>query len=185
MGARGRVHDAVQNVAPDLMDWSRNVLGDLEKRIKWTRKALENCRRGPMNGVTVGRMDLLKSKLDRLEEKNIYWRQRAKVHWLERGDRNTKFFHQYASDRKRRSQVRRIVLDDGRVVEEGEDMKGVITNFYKDLFSSSAGANTNDLLQHVATKVTPAMNLELLKEFSDEEIKDGLNGIGNPEGSRL
>lgn len=32
-------------MAGDLTDWSRNVLGDLEKRIKKVKKELEACRR--------------------------------------------------------------------------------------------------------------------------------------------
>lgn len=39
MGARsGQVCGAVQNVALDLADWSKNVLGDLEKRIKTQKR---------------------------------------------------------------------------------------------------------------------------------------------------
>ncbi len=37
----GRVADAVRDVAGDLWDWSRNILGDLEKRIKKVKKDLE------------------------------------------------------------------------------------------------------------------------------------------------
>ena len=36
----GKVCEALQDIALDLQDWSRNVLGVLEKRIKKTRKAL-------------------------------------------------------------------------------------------------------------------------------------------------
>ena len=51
------------------------MLGDLEKRIKVARRTLEECRRGPVTGSTPGRLDLLKYKLERLEEQmNIYWR---------------------------------------------------------------------------------------------------------------
>jgi hypothetical protein len=64
--------------------------------------------------------EILKFKLEKLEEKrNLYWRQRAKVHWLEKGDRNTRFFHQYASEWKRRSHINKLVKDDGVLVEEG------------------------------------------------------------------
>jgi hypothetical protein len=40
------VAGAVKNVAADLLDSSKNTLGDLEKRIKHTKKALEACWRG-------------------------------------------------------------------------------------------------------------------------------------------
>ena len=125
-------------------------------------------------------MELLKFKLERLEEqRNLYWRQRAKVHWLDKGDRNTIFFHQYAIERKRRSRIRRIVLDDGRVMEEDGDLLGVVTDFYRDLFTSHAGGDTDELLRCIDARVTPEMNDILLKEFSDEEIKQGLDSIGN------
>ena len=63
-------------MAQELVDWSRNVLGDLEKRIKRTRRLLEECRRGAINSQGVVREEILKFKLHRLEEqKNMYWRQ--------------------------------------------------------------------------------------------------------------
>lgn len=76
--------------------------------------------------------------------------------------------------------MRRIVLDDGRVVEDEMEIVGAVTNFYSDLFSSHAGNNNgDDLLRCVGNKVTPEMNDMLMQEFSDEEIKQGLDGIGN------
>ena len=46
-----------------------------------------------MNADSVAREELLRFKLEKLEEKrNTYWRQSAKVHWLDKGDRNTRFF---------------------------------------------------------------------------------------------
>lgn len=56
----GNVKDAVKMVAKDLTDWSRNVLGDLEKRIKRVRKDLEECRRKPICSRSVDREDILK-----------------------------------------------------------------------------------------------------------------------------
>lgn len=61
----------------------------------------------------------MKYKLEKLEEqKDIYWRQRAHVHWLKNGDRNTRYFHEFASER-RRSRIRKLVKEDGGV-ETGE-----------------------------------------------------------------
>lgn len=99
------------------------------------------------------------------------------MHWLENGDRITNFFHQYASER--RGRVSRIVPDDGRAVDDEGEMLGVVSNFYKDLSASNVGNSDDELLRHVIAKVTPAMNEGLLREFTDEEIKQGLDGIGD------
>ena len=37
----GTAVDAVKEVGAELWDWSKNILGDLEKRIKRAKKALE------------------------------------------------------------------------------------------------------------------------------------------------
>lgn len=41
----GSVVNVVRVVAGDMGEWSRNILGNLEKRIKGARRKLEQCRR--------------------------------------------------------------------------------------------------------------------------------------------
>ena len=65
------------------------------------------------------------------------------------------------------------------MMEEERDMLAAVTSFYRDLFTSHAGGGTEELLQCIDARVTPVMNDILLKEFSDEEIKQGLDNIGN------
>lgn len=82
MGTRaGTVAATINDVAGDLWDWSRNVLGDLEKRLKQVRKAVEACRKSSLSQHNVAREEILKYMLERLEEqRELYWRQRAKVY---------------------------------------------------------------------------------------------------------
>jgi hypothetical protein len=151
----------------------------LEKSIKRTRKALEECRRRVVSSESVGREELLKLKLEKLEEKkNIYWHQRAKVHWLDKGDRSTRFFHQYASERRRRNRINKLVKEDGVVVEEGA-IKNLISNFYKSLFTATAGSRMEDLMMQIPPKVSEEMNNSLLRPFTAEEVKGGLDAIGD------
>ena len=64
----GTVVDAVKEVGAELWDWSKNILGDLEKRIKRAKKALEECRRSITNDRNVAREGILRYKLEKLEE---------------------------------------------------------------------------------------------------------------------
>ena len=72
--ARGEnVGEALKRVASVLGVWGGNVLGRLEKTIKRTKKALEECRRRAISDASVRREELLKLKLEKLEEKkNLY-----------------------------------------------------------------------------------------------------------------
>ena len=58
----------VKGVLKDLVYWSRNVLGDLGKRMHRTKKELEAVRRKNICEDHVRREQLLRFKLSRLEE---------------------------------------------------------------------------------------------------------------------
>jgi len=61
---------------------------------------------------------------------------RANVHWLAEGDKNTKFFHQRASNRRRRNQIDRVIGPNGEVVDKTEDIARVAVDLFSVLFSS-------------------------------------------------
>ena len=63
-----------------------------------------------------------------------------------------------------------------------EDSKGIhnlMTNFYNSLFQSSAGSWFNELMHCVPNRVTAMMNEELVKEYTEEEVKLALDSIGD------
>jgi hypothetical protein len=41
-----------------------------------------------------------------LERDEIYWAQRSRANWLQHGDRNTSFFHNYASARRKKNSIK-------------------------------------------------------------------------------
>jgi hypothetical protein len=170
-----------KKVLGELWSWDKNVLGDLEKRISRVKRELENCRRRSIWQEQVNREIILRYKLERLQDQlHVYWKQRAHTSWLTKGDRNTKFFHAYASERKRRNYVRRLIDDSGGVVE-GKHLKMFITNQYQNLFSSQAGdhVQVNAVLNCVRRRVTQDMNEMLLAPFTGEEVRVALESIGD------
>ncbi|XP_074327069.1 uncharacterized protein LOC141665009 [Apium graveolens] len=60
--------------------------------------------------------------LNLLEKQEIYWKQCAKQFWLREGDQNTRFFHKYASIRRKNNQLARIKGDDGNWKETKEEI---------------------------------------------------------------
>ena len=70
------VAGAVKRVMKELVDWSRNIPGDLEKRIHRVEKELEAERRKSTSEEQVRREQILRFKLSRLEEQlETYWEQ--------------------------------------------------------------------------------------------------------------
>ncbi|XP_057453198.1 uncharacterized protein LOC130745070 [Lotus japonicus] len=50
-----------------------------------------------------------------LEQEEVWWGQRSRASWLKHGDRNSRFFHQKASQGKKRNMIELIKDDRGRV----------------------------------------------------------------------
>jgi hypothetical protein len=172
----------MRGVAASLGDWSSNVLGDLGKRVKKAKKDLEVCRRQPISDASVRREAVLSFKAERLEEQlDLYWRQRAHVNWLEKGDRNTAFFHHYCLERKKNNRIGNLRREEGSLVEDEVEKRSFITNYFLQLFKSGpmSTGDTQQLLDVVAPCITGEMNEHLMKEFTPDEIKLAVDSIGD------
>lgn len=58
-------------------------------------------------------------------------------------------------------------------------MKDVVTNYFLNLFTSHAGTRTEELLGHTDPRVTPQMNALLGEAFTEKEVVDALQSIGD------
>ncbi|KAE8813206.1 LRR receptor-like serine/threonine-protein kinase FLS2 [Hordeum vulgare] len=141
------IKNRLAEVMGALSNWNREVLGDLRKRIKKIKSELEAIRKEPISDHQVRKEQTLSFKLERLEEQeNLVWRQRAHANWLTIGDRNTRYFHVYASERKKQNSITRLKREDGVVVEDVEGIKSLITNYFTSLFTPMAGADASNIL---------------------------------------
>jgi hypothetical protein len=178
--------DTLAVMHSDLHEWDRRVLKGPKKRINKLKTELEELRRGPMSDEALGRQQEILTKLENLfEQEEVTWLQRGRANWLRHGDRNTSFFHHFASERKKRNLIKRLVNDNGDIIEGNIDLATFISGYFGDLFTSDTGDPDQGLLSKVKHKVTPVMNETLLAPFSEEEVKRALFGIGDMhEGTR-
>ncbi|XP_074346844.1 uncharacterized protein LOC141685649 [Apium graveolens] len=71
-----------------------------------------------------------------LEKKEIFWRQRAKQYWLRDGEKNTTFFHKFASTRKEHNKIQKLQNEAGEWQETEADIQEVITAYFRNMFYS-------------------------------------------------
>jgi hypothetical protein len=137
----------LKSVSGDLHTWSREVLGGMQKRIKKLKAELEDCRKQALSQNMVHKEHVIWFKLGRLEEQlDVYWRQRAHIQWLEKGDRNTHYFHSCASERKKKNTIHKLKGEDGVMVEDEEGLKALVTNYFVSLFTPMPGIDIRHAL---------------------------------------
>ena len=96
----------------------------------------------------------------------IMWRQRARIEWLSSGDKNTRFFHLRASPRRKKNMIRALENSLGVMVDDPTELTSMTTAFYEQLYTSKGVQGIEEVLQHVARKVTVAMNYDLCAPYT-------------------
>ena len=97
---------------------------------------------------------------------------------MKHGDRNTKFFHSKATQRRKKNHINGIQNAHGQWVEELEEVVEVATDYFNNLFSVGKADQMEECLNTVPIKVTDNMQEVLLGEFIAEEVKVGLFHMG-------
>lgn len=106
--------DRTKAVHADLHDWDRNVLKSPKKRIRKLKKELEKLRLGPNTLESRARLREVQVLLENLmDQEELYWIQRGRANWLLHGDRNTSYFHNAATTRKKRNQIKKLLDESG------------------------------------------------------------------------
>ncbi|XP_019186519.1 PREDICTED: uncharacterized protein LOC109181223 [Ipomoea nil] len=130
--------------------------------------------RGCTDPVSLAEFRRLDECLARIElQEDTYWRQRAKQHWLKDADANTRFYHRYASHRKKKNAITKVMNNDGDWIE-GDAMRNVILDYYRGIFNSSSPTVNDDFFGSIQSRVTGTQNESLLRPFEESEVKSAL-----------
>jgi hypothetical protein len=112
-----------------------------------------------------------------LEQQDLKWKQRAKEAWLQKGDRNTKYFHACASQRKHGNTIGGIKDADGRECETQAEIEEAFVSYFRNLFESGGVHHVENCTVAVQEKVTDSMREGLLAEFTREEVYEAIKSM--------
>jgi hypothetical protein len=105
---------------------------------------------------------------------DIKWRQRAKRNWYKHGDRNTQYFHAWATQRRRTNFIRSVTDQNGLSWSNPEDLGRAFNQHFQSLFATADPVGIEEVLTGVQVRVTPQMNAGLTRCFTPEEINEAL-----------
>ncbi|MBA0762032.1 hypothetical protein Gotri_024592 [Gossypium trilobum] len=113
-----------------------------------------------------------------IEKDGRYWEQRGRVNWLKLGDKNTAFFHKQATQKRQRNLIRKMQNDNGREMNELQEMEMIARMYFQKLFSAGRKANYEHVLSGVSHYISDEDNLMLKERYTKEEIQQTLSESG-------
>jgi hypothetical protein len=109
-----------------------------------------------------------------LTQEETYWRQRSRISWMKEGDRNTRYFHAFATQRKQKNRISCLLNRHGNWVTQEDELGNLAKDFFKNLFNTSNPASTDQVVDLIDRFITEDMNQWLLREFDASEVRDAL-----------
>ncbi|XP_074360858.1 uncharacterized protein LOC141701117 [Apium graveolens] len=162
--------EKIMSCSLKLEEWSGGLIREMKVQIGKYRKEMQHYR-STRDTFEIQKYDAARWQFMRLLEKQeIFWRQRAKQFWLREGDRNSSFFHKYATTRKEHNKIKKLKDKHGEWKEENAEIQEVITEYFTELFSSVK--DSMRLSPRIKFPVISDIQKEkLVTPIADEEVK--------------
>lgn len=108
-----------------------------------------------------------------LMQEELYWKQRAKLFWLQEGDDNTRFFHASAFAKKKTNHISFLETEDGTRVEDTKGMCTILKEYFLKVFGDSNNTIMHENLFSPRT-VTTEQNNRLTGEVTMAEFTNAI-----------
>lgn len=111
----GNLEEKLKDTLHHLHSWGKEQFGDIPRTIQKLQKELQNIKESYPDINSLSKIKEHEGMLDNaIKREELWWAQRTKVNWLQASDKNSKFFHIKASQRKRKNIIKSIQHNDGR-----------------------------------------------------------------------
>ena len=147
------------------------MFGHVPKLIQNKQKTLNALVLRDRDGSLGSEINSVRKEInDLLDSEEIMWHQRSRVQWMMLGDRNTRYFHLKALDRKRKNAISRIMDENGIWHETKEGIANVVVSYFEKLYTTSYPSHILEITDTIPTKISSKMNQSLIKDFTKEEV---------------
>lgn len=102
------------------------------------------------------------------------WFQLSKAQWAQNGDKNSKFFHIWATQQKRKNLIQKIWDASRAWTSNPESIVECLIDYYQDLFSSANLQRYEETTNSINRIISEEMNSQLKADFKAWEIQQAI-----------
>ncbi|KAA3460789.1 reverse transcriptase [Gossypium australe] len=183
-GSAGSYQNRMTNLAKGLKMWGTTMQAKRKGEVKRLNRRLEEL--NDEEGTDENLMEIMEVKLHlnmEIDKEERYWEQRARSNWQQVGDKNTSFFHKYASQRKRINLIKGLQRADGSLATNEREIEEVARRYFSDLFESRGVGDVTRILSGIKSCISDSMNQSLIAPYTEDEIVEALKGMGPTKAS--
>lgn len=172
-GCQGSVNEVMELISKcgaKLKHWNRYSFGNIQKHLTEANETLKRAlEQHPTDFNSSVLNEARKEVQVWLERDEMMLKQCSKVSWLREGDRNSRFFHVKALNRRRKNILTSSKNSDGEWVEN-EELTSHIISYFQSMFSAAEVRGPMDFLGSMEGWVIKAIRVDLLRAHTAEEV---------------
>ncbi|XP_043725765.1 uncharacterized protein LOC122672341 [Telopea speciosissima] len=161
-----------------LKAWNKSVFGNIHQNARNAEdmvvRAEIEAEQAPSDDSRRALKNARTNLHDVLLQEEIFWKQKSRVRWLKKGERNTIFFHTAINVQRCIGRVEKIRDANGEWIQGTENIALEVARFFADAFSSQGVTQDADLLDFIPRVVTDEDNAALLHIPSLDEVKEAV-----------
>ena len=165
-----------------IRNWARTSLCNNQNRLTVNSQKIQavedqllNQPDNPRLNSWLSRLLIQREKLMLFNQK--YWDRHKRNEWLVNGDRNSRYFHQLVTNRRKRNAVLKLQDDSGVWLDTQQLIADKLVTDFTARFRSSGGSFARLIDIPLETRITDCDNNSLLRIPNREEVKQALFSI--------
>lgn len=138
---------ALTSVQEKLGAWGDREFGNITKKVQKLQKNMERLRAASIGrGPNAEELSVAAQLQETLRQEEVWLKQRSRIDWLRKGDRNTKYYQAQAAKRSRTNRISSLERADGTTCDDPVEVQHEIMGFYQNLYQSQGFNDMSALL---------------------------------------
>ncbi|XP_058764138.1 uncharacterized protein LOC131637556 [Vicia villosa] len=174
-GGNNGIHKikSLQSLGETFKEYRSGAVKKELNRIEGRLKEASNWDSGEHDVRTYKALEKQRDSIQKTEE--IIWRQRSRAVWLQAGDKNTKFFHGKASQRRKTNRIQKLQDHRGVWWRGEKHCERILKEYFSDIFKSSQPENIETICDIVRGKLKADQVDYCATRFTAEEVELALS----------
>ncbi|KAH6797549.1 hypothetical protein C2S52_022103 [Perilla frutescens var. hirtella] len=170
-GKKVNFQDKAKPCGKDLLNWEKLEFENVQSKSRELQKTLSDLQSQSQTDNIVQETHETEFELDKiLKIEESMWHQRSRALWIKDGDKNSNFFHQKASQRKKRNTIRQIKNENGQWCSNRKGVERILKDYFIKLFLTDVERNIDMVVNALESKVSANMNERLKRPFTSAEV---------------